>query len=401
MLARGIAVWLQLVSIPLLAVGLGATPIELGLISALLFLPMLFIGALGGVLADRVDRGRALIITQVGSAALSLVLWALVASNSATLAWLAVVALAFGVITAIELPLRQAYLTELVPRDDVTSAVSLHATAWNTTRFIGPVVAGVLIATVGMAATFLFAAAVAGLVALSVVWTDRYRRAGRRGVNPPASVLEDLREGARYAAGEATIRWSLALVVAAGVLGIQAFQTLVPLLGARELGLDPGAYGLFVGMWGLGAVVGAVLVTTFARGDRRRWLMAGTLAMAAALAAIAIVDRVALAYALAFALGLAQIALVQNCMVTVQSVTPDPLRGRVMGIWVTVFQGTAPIGAILAGVLASMVGVRGAMLMAAVALALVGVVAIFVLPRVAWVTPRMARQRMEVADPTV
>jgi MFS family permease len=390
---RGIAVWVQLVSIPLLAVALGATPIELGIITALLFLPMLFIGALGGVLADRVDRGRVLFVTQLGSAALSLALWALLVSESASLAWVAVMALLFGVLTAIELPLRQAYLTELVPHADVTSAVSLHATGWNTTRFVGPMVAGILIATVGMAATFMVAAVLALVVAVSVLWADRYRRAGRRGTAEHGSVLGDLREGAAFAVSEVTVRWSLVLVAAVGVLGIQAFQTLAPLYGAGELGLDPGAYGAFLGLWGAGAVTAAIFVTAVARGDRRKWLISGTLSMAVVLAAIALVQTVVLAYALAFALGFAQIALIQNAMISVQSVTPDGLRGRIMGIWTTVFQGSAPFGAILAGILAELTGVRGAMFIGAVLLGLVGVAALYALPRVAWKGPRAGMAR--------
>ena len=393
MLARGVAVWVQLVAIPLLAVELGASPTELGLITALLFLPMLFIGALGGVLADRVDRGRALVLTQSGSVGLSLVLWSLISSDALGLGMLALMALWFGIVTALELPLRQSYLTELVPEDDVTSAVSLHATAWNTTRFVGPVTAGLLIASVGMAATFLVSAALGLVVTLSVVWTERYRDRARRRDRGVASVVDDLREGARFALGQVTIRWSLFLIAAAGVLGIQAFQTLAPLFGAKELGLDPGAYGLFVGLWGLGAVVAAVAVTALAKGDRRRWLIAGTIAMAAALGAMALAQVAAMAYVMAFGLGFAQIALIQNCMVSVQSVTPDHLRGRVMGIWVTVFQGSAPLGAVMAGILAELGGVRGAMLVAAVALGFVGVFAAVLLPRAAWVTPRMARHR--------
>lgn len=393
LLARGVAVWVQLVSIPLLAVELGATPIELGLVTALLFLPMLSIGALGGVLADRVDRGRALLVTQMGSGLLSVALWALLVSDIVSLAWLAVMALVFGVLTAVELPLRQSYLTELVPHRDVTSAVSLHATAWNTTRFVGPVVAGVLIVSIGMAATFMVAAVLAFGVTASIPWMNRFRDADRRPGPRSGSVLADLREGAAFAFREVTIRWSLVLVAAAGVLGIQAFQTMAPLYGAVELGLDAGAYGLFLGLWGAGAVVSAVVVTAVARGDRRPWLVAGTLSMAAALGVIALVDIALLAYALAFALGFAQIALIQNAMISVQSVTPDALRGRVMGIWVTVFQGSAPFGAILAGVLAELTGIRGAMFIGATALGVVGIVAAVALPRVAWRSPRAGMAR--------
>lgn len=387
MLVRGIAVWMQIILIPLLAVDLGASPIELGIITALLLLPTLFIAALGGVLADRVDRGRVLTGTQVGTAALSLLLALLISSGTASLPLLALSAVVFGVLTAVELPVRQAYLTELVPREDVTSAVSLHATAWNTTRFIGPVVAGLLVAALGMAATFVIGAAIALVVGLSFVWMEGYRESGRQREGVSTSVLADLVEGARYAAGEPAVRWPLFLVAASGILGVQAFQTLAPLYGTQELGLDAGAYGLYIGMWGAGAVLAAFTVTAFVHGDRRPWLIGGTLSMALLLGLIALVGVAALAFILAFALGFAQIILIQNALISVQAAAPDALRGRVMGIYTTVFMGSSPIGALLAGWLAQMAGVRGAMFLGAIGLALVGLGAAAALRRMSVARP--------------
>ena len=387
MLARGIAVWMQLILIPLLAVQLGATPIELGIITALLFLPTLFISALGGVLADRVDRARVLIATQIGTAALSLALAALIATETASLPLLALSAVTFGVLTAIELPVRQAYLTELVPKSDVTSAVSLHATAWNTTRFAGPVLAGLMVATIGMAASFLVGAMIALAVTLTFFWMERYRAPGRQREDVSSSILADLKEGAAYAIGEPSVRWPLFLVAASGVLGVQAFQTLAPLYGTQELGLDAGAYGLYIGMWGAGAVVAAFVVTAFAHGDRRPWLVGGTLSMALLLALIALVGVVAVAFGLAFALGFAQIMLIQNALISVQSAVPDALRGRVMGIYTTVFMGSSPIGALLAGSLAELTSVRVAMFLGAVGLAIVGLAAALALRRATTLSP--------------
>lgn len=382
MLARGVAVWMQLILIPLLAVQLGASPLEVGVVTSLLLLPTLFISALGGVLADRMDRGRVLISTQIGTALLSVALWAMLVSDAVTLPLVALSAVSFGVLTAFELPVRQAYLTELVPHHDVTSAVSLHATAWNTTRFIGPVVAGSLVVAVGMDNTFLVAATIAVGVSLSFPLMERYRERGRQRSGPSGGVLSDLREGAAYAVGEPRIRWPLVLVAAAGVFGVQAFQTLAPLFGTVELGLDPGAYGLYIGVWGAGAVVAAFFVTGVVRGDRRPWLIGATIAMSGLLALIAMIDLVAAAFVLAFGLGFSQIVLIQNALISVQEVVPDALRGRVMGIYTMVFMGSSPIGALLAGWLAEMTSVRGAMLLGAAGLAIVGATAAMALRRV-------------------
>jgi MFS family permease len=373
---------MQLILIPLLAVQLGASPLEVGLVTSLLLLPTLFIAALGGVLADRVDRGRVLMATQVGTALLSVALWAMLASDSVTLPLVALSAVSFGVLTAFELPVRQAYLTELVPQRDVTSAVSLHATAWNTTRFIGPVIAGSLVVAVGMDNTFLVTAAIAIGVALSFPLMERYRERGRQRSGPSAGVLSDLREGGAYAWSEVRIRWPLVLVAAVGILGVQAFQTLAPLFGTVELGLDPGAYGLYIGVWGAGAVLAAFFVTAFVSGDRRPWLIGATIVMSALLGVIALNDIVAVAFVLAFGLGFCQILLIQNALISVQEVVPDPLRGRVMGIYTMVFMGSSPIGALLAGWLAELTSVRAAMLLGAAGLAMVGATAAVALRRV-------------------
>jgi MFS family permease len=384
MLLRGAAIWMLMVTVPWLATELGASPSELGVITALLFLPTLFIGALGGVLADRVERRSVLLAAQLAASALATGLFLVSAADAATLVIVGLAALVFGILTAIEIPVRQAYLTELVPREDVASAVSLHATAWNTTRLLGPVVAGLIIATAGVAATFLFAAAVALATAATVPWMDRHRQSGRHREGATSGILADLREGAAFAVREPVVRWPLILVAGLAIFGMGFFVTLAPLYVPEVLGLGAGAYGAFVGATGAGALVAALVVTAVARGDRRPWLVGGMLVIAALMAGLAIVGLTPVAFVLAFAFGAAQIALAQNALVSVQSATPDVLRGRVMGIWVMVFQGTSPFGSLLAGWLAEATGIRAAMLVAAAALAAIGLAAAYALRRVAW-----------------
>jgi MFS family permease len=374
MLARGLAVWSQLLSIPWFALELGAGPAELGIVTALLFAPTLVVSPLGGVLADRVDRGRVLLATQAGSLVLSVTLAAIAASGLGSLTVVALCALAFGILTAVELPVRQAYVTELVPREDLTSAVSLHATAWNTTRFVGPALAGLLIAAVGVTASFLLAAVAVLVVTVSIVVLERYRRPDRAAPASTSGVLRSLREGIAYALADRRIRWCLAYVTAVGVLGIQTFQTLAPLYVTDVLGLGGGGYGAFIAMWGGGAVVAAYVITAVARGDRRRWLAAGSLVLAGALVALAATAAVPVAFAIAAILGFAQISVVQNAMITIQVAAPDAMRGRVMGLYTMIFSGLSPLGAVLAGIVAEAVGVELTFVLAGVGLAVVGAV---------------------------
>ena len=384
MLLRGAAMWMPLVAIPWLAVELGATPAEVGIVTAFFFLPTLFVGPMGGVLADRVNRRNAMIIAQSFATVLSLSVFAMVVGGWQTLPLLMVASFGFGLLIAIEVPIRQAFMAELVPRVDLSSAMSLHATAWNLTRLLGPVIAGVLITTYGSASPFLVAGLASAFVAVSFVWMDRFRRPGRGRSDRSSSVLADLREGIGFVSGNPVVRLSMVAIFAAATFGMAAFTTLAPLYATEELGLGADGYGAFLGASGAGAFMAALVVTTFARGDRRGWIIGGMLSMAALVAAMALVQSSTIVYILAFLLGAAQISLGQNALVSVHGATPDELRGRVVGLWVMSFQAAGLVGAILAGLAADLVGVRAAMLLGAVALALIGLATTAAILRANW-----------------
>ncbi len=384
MLIRGLAMWMPLVAIPWLAVELGATAAEIGLVTGAFYLPTLFVGPLGGVLADRVERRNVLVGAQLSAALLAGLVALLVILDLQTLPIVGAASFGLGLVIAIEVPVRQAYMTELVPVGDISSAASLHATAWNTTRFVGPVVAGVMIAAIGPASPFVFAGLASLVVSLSFLWMDRYRERGRQRVDRSHSILADLRAGTAFALGEPVVRWCLLLILAGGVFGTATFSTLAPIYARDELGVGAEGYGAFLGAAGAGALTAALLVTTFAHGDRRPWLILGVLGMAALVGGIALATSVGVVFVLAFLLGAAQITLAQNALVSVHSATPDLLRGRVMGLWVTIFQGSGLIGSLLSGWLAEDLGVRPAMLVSALALAGVGLVALVAIRRVTW-----------------
>jgi len=384
MLVRGLAMWMPLVAIPWLAVELGATAAQIGLITGAFYLPTLFVGPLGGVMADRVDRRNVLVGAQLFAAVLAGLVATLVILDLQTLPIVGAASFGLGLVIALEVPVRQAYMTELVPVADISSAASLHATAWNTTRFVGPVVAGVMIAAIGPASPFVFAGLASLVVSLSFLWMDRYREQGRQRVDRSHSILADLRAGTTFALGEPVVRWCLLLILAGGVFATATFSTLAPIYARDELGVGAEGYGAFLGAAGAGALTAALLVTTFAHGDRRPWLIVGVLGMAGLVGGIALASSVGVVFALAFLLGAAQITLAQNALVSVHSATPDLLRGRVMGLWVTIFQGSGLLGSLLSGWLADVLGVRPAMLVGALALAAIGLVALVAIRRVTW-----------------
>ncbi len=391
MLFRGLSMWMPLVAIPWLAVELGATPAQVGLVTGSFFLPTLFVGPMSGVLADRVERRNVLVGAQVFAAVLSAAVFLLVVSGTQSLPMLMAASFGFGLLIAVEVPVRQAFMTEMVPRSDISSAASLHATAWNTTRLLGPVVAGLMIAAFGSASPFAFGAIASLLVAASFLWMDRYREKGRQRADSSHSILSDLRGGLSFVARSPVVRLSLVSVWAAAMFGMATFTTLAPIYAQQEMGLGADGYGAFLGASGAGALAAALLVTAFAHGDRRPWMVAGLLAMAALVAGVALAQSTTLVFAFAFLLGAAQITLAQNALVSVHSATPDELRGRVMGVWVMTFQGSSLFGAILAGWFADLLGVRAAMLAGAIALAFVGLIAAVAIRRADWrLTPATA-----------
>jgi MFS family permease len=384
MLFRGASMWMPLVAIPWLAVELGATPAQIGIVTGSFFLPTFFVGPMGGVLADRVERRNVLVAAQVFATGLSAAIFAVVVSGSQTLPLLMAASFGFGLLIAIEVPVRQAFMTEMVPRAEISSAASLHATAWNTTRLLGPVVAGLMIAAFGSASPFAFSAVASVLVAASFLWMDRYREKGRQRADSSHSILSDLRGGATFVRHSPVVRLSLLCIWGAAMFGMATFTTLAPIYTQQELGLGAEGFGAFLGASGAGALTAALLVTAFAHGDRRPWLVVGIMSMAALVAGVGLAQSITLVFIFAFLLGAAQITLAQNALVSVHTATPDQLRGRVMGIWVMTFQGSSLFGAILAGWLADLLGVRTAMLAGAFALALIGLAVTVAIRRADW-----------------
>jgi MFS family permease len=237
------------------------------------------------------------------------------------------------------------------------------------------------------------------LVAASFLWMDRYRERGRQRADRSHSVLADLRGGFSFATHSPVVRLCLLLIWALAMFGIATFATLAPLYAQDELGLGADGYGAFLGASGAGALAAALFVTAFAHGDRRRWLMVGMMAMAATVAGIGLAQSIVVVYTLAFMLGASQIIVGQNALVSVHSATPDRLRGRVMGLWVMTFQASSLFGSILSGWLADVFGIRAALLVGALALALIGGVAIAALRRADWrmtpLKPDLTRQPQE------
>lgn len=344
--------WMQGVALPWLLLELGGTPTQLGLIVALQFGPAMFLAPVGGVLADRFDKRRILVVTESLAKVQALVLFFLVVSGVAEIWHVLAVTATIGLVSAVDMPVRQAFAAELVPKDDLLNGIALNSASFNLARVLGPALAGVMIATVGNGANFAFNAATyfAALAGLLRLDASRIRRLvpGGDGRTPLRSTLT---AGVEFAWRTPTVLW--ALVLLAGIfLFAMNFSTLLPLFAHDALALDGAGYGALFAAMGIGALAAALLLAFMGSRPILALILGSGAAFAVFLVLLGLSRSPVMAYPLMVGNGFFGMLLVNGLNGVVQWHVPDELRGRVMALWVTVFAASVPGGALLAGVVA-------------------------------------------------
>ncbi len=354
--------WVQIVAETWLILRLTDSGVAVGLLAALQFAPMLVMGAYGGLLADRFDKRKLLMITQLGMIVPALTLFAVTATDVVAPWMVFALVLARGTVNALDNPARQSFVIEMVGPDRVVNAVSLNSVIVHCARMVGPAIAGVLIATVGVEPCFLINAAsfLAMLVALRRMDAGALTSPQRAPRRPRA-----LREGLAYVLRTPALAVPLAMMVLVGTLGFN-FQVILPLLAKFTFEGGPGTYAALVVSMAAGSIVGAL--TAGARGRVSPALLVGASAafgLATALAAAA--PTLPLTVAALTLVGAASVTFAAGVNSTLQlEVAPD-MRGRVMALYSVVFLGSTPIGGPLAGLVAQGASPRVALLLGALA----------------------------------
>jgi MFS family permease len=354
--------WMQTVAALWLILSLTGSGVAVGLTTALQFLPMLLFGAWGGVLADRFPKRELLMATQALMALPAIGLFAVTAAGVVA-PWMVYLAvLAMGMVNAVDNPTRQSFAIEMVGPDRVVNAVSLNSVIVQSARIVGPAVAGLLIAGVGVVPCFAINALSFGamIVALWSMDPAQLRRGPRVERERGA-----IRAGLRYVRATPELAVPLALMALLGTLGFN-FQVILPLLARFSFEGGAGAYAALASAMGVGSVAGALAVG--ARGRTGPRLIAGTalafgaFALLAALAPALIVEMAALTL-----LGAAAVAFAATVNSSLQLAVAPHMRGRVMALYSVVFLGSNPIGGPLVGWLSQTYDPRAALLLAAVA----------------------------------
>lgn len=335
---------------------LGASPFQLGLVNVFQFAPVLFLGIPAGVIADRFPKRRILIVTQSAFASLAAILTVLVYLDRIQLWQVYAIAGVFGVTNALDMPTRQSLVSELVDKRAVMNAIALNATMFNTGRVLGPAVAGLVLAAFGPVACFAintvsYGGVILGLSMMRITPVVR---------EVAGSAISRLRDGLAYVRATPTIYRTIFLVGAVGTFGMN-FNIWVPLLASDSFGPGPGAYGLLFAAMGLGSLLGALTLAMFGRTPSRRRMFGAAIGLG--------VVEIALAFAAsmptAISIGMVTLALAgfasSTAMATanslVQTTAAPELRGRVMAVYMTVFAGTTPFGALISGAIADRFGV--------------------------------------------
>lgn len=353
---------MQIVAEMWLVVQLTGSGVAVGLTAALQFLPMLLLGAYGGVIADRVDKRRLLLATQWLAMFPPLALFALTLTGGASI--LAVYGLVFlrGIVTAFDNPARQAFVSEIVGVDRVVTAVSLNSVIVHSARIAGPAVAGAIIAIAGVGPCFLLNAVSFGVmfVALRTMEVGALRPAKKSGRQKG-----QIREAARAVIADPALRTPLAMMVLVGTLSFN-FQVLLPLFAHTTWRGTATTYALLTSAMGVGSVAGALLAGARGRVSPNLLVVAATLFGVAELAAAAAPTLALQAVALV-PLGAASVTFAAGVNSSLQLNAPPDLRGRVMALYSVVFIGSTPIGAPLVGWLAEAAGPRAGLVLGAAA----------------------------------
>lgn len=345
--------WMQNVALAWLVLELSGSPLAVGALAFARFVPFTVFGLVAGVVADRMESRRLVLWTQAVAMVISIVLALVTLTGQASLPIVYVLAALGGIALAFDAPGRQSLTFQMVGPRELPNAVALNTGLFNGSRIVGPAIAGLIIATAGTGICFALNAVsfLAVLAALAVLRDEELHPVDR---DPSARIVDGLRRAFAFAWASPQLRSILGVVTIVSTVGFN-FHVLVPLLAADTLHVGPEGFGLLSASFGLGALVGALTTATF-RGASWRLFAIGTTAFGVLALVLAPVEDAVLAGVLLFAIGISFTLFTANANALVQLDAPDHLRGRLIGLYLFAFVGTAPVGGLIAGWLADVGG---------------------------------------------
>ncbi|HEX5028500.1 MAG TPA: MFS transporter [Gaiellaceae bacterium] len=345
--------WMQNVALAWLVIELSGSPLAIGALAFCRFVPFTLFGLVAGVVADRIESRKLVMVTQAAAMAISIALAVVTLTGTATLGIVYALAAIGGVALAFDAPGRQSLTFQMVGPRELPNAVALNSGLFNGSRVIGPAIAGLLIAAVGTGVCFALNAVsfLAVLTALALVREEELRPVVR---DHSARLVDGIRHAFSYAWHDPELRLVLGVVTVVSTVGFN-FHVLVPLLAADTLHVGPEGFGLLSAAFGLGALVGALAAATFREASWRLFTI-GTASFGVFALLLAPVHSEYLAAAVLVCVGISFTLFTANANALVQLSAPDHLRGRLISLYLFAFLGLAPVGGLFAGWLADVGG---------------------------------------------
>lgn len=351
-----IGTWMQNIALPWLAYSMTESPFLLSLVSALQFTPMLLFSLFAGVIVDRFPKKNILYFTQSAALLITLALAILVWSGHVRYWHLLLLATMLGMVNTLDMPTRQSFIIELVGREDLMNAIALNSSVFNMARVIGPAVAGVVMATMGIAFCFYinslsFAAVLIGLFFIHPL--VEYERAYEKG-----KILADIKDGLKYIVNNEHLLNTIITVAIVGVFAMN-FNVLVPVFTKEVLGQEEAVFAFLMSMAGLGSFGGAMLIATMSRSGPQRFVLnVVPLFIAAMLILTGLTNQYAITGLCLAAAGLFFVAFISSANSSLQLNSTDDYRGRVISVYMLIFGGSVPLGNIYSGVISDHFGSR-------------------------------------------
>lgn len=352
-----IGTWMQQVGQGWLALELTNSAFHVGLVAAAGTFPVLLLSLYGGVIADRHNKLRIVMVCQALLLLEAAALWWFTWTGRINVEWLLALATTGGVISAFEIPARQALTVDLVSREDLVDAIALNSGGFNLARIIGPSIAAIVLAKLGLAWCFginalSYFAVLGSLVRVKLpAWTP---------VQSLVSPFEQLKQGLDYIRSTRAVSGLMGVIAIYSIFGFQ-YLTMMPVVARDLLGTGAGGYGLLLTFVGVGALTGALSLAALGSRIRRGRLFRATAYTFAVLTILfSFVRSIPLAAVVLLFLGLTMLINGALANGILQSVVPNELRGRVMATYVFVYVGFTPFGSFIAGAVARVVGVEWA-----------------------------------------
>lgn len=368
--------WMQSLAQSWLVLSLTNSALQFSLVGVCQFAPILLFSIVAGVIVDRYPKRSVLLVTQSTSGVLAGLLAILVASDRVELWHVYALALGLGIVNAVDMPARQAFVSDMVGKDDLPNAIALNSTIFNAGRIVGPAIAGLLLASRGPALCFglnavSYLAVIAGLLRMRLAPSATARE---------GSGMQRMREGFRYVRASPAILMPVSLITVVAIFGLN-FNLWIPLLVKNDFHVGADEFGILFSAVGVGSLVGALFLAFSARGPRPRQMLLSTAILGTSELLLAGAAASGLSVASAFlilpVMGFSMSTTNAMANTIVQTASPAQMRGRVMSVYLTCFAGTAPLGAFLSGLVADRFGTPtsialggGVTLAAAIAIAL-------------------------------